>query len=52
MDWSERRCHMAGQLGMALLQVMLAQDLVRQRPGSRVLNVTAHGERELARWLT
>ncbi len=51
MDWSERRCHMAGQLGMALLQVMLAQDLVRQRPGSRVLNVTAHGERELARWL-
>ncbi|MDX5516144.1 helix-turn-helix transcriptional regulator [Stenotrophomonas sp. RG-453] len=51
IDWSERRCHLAGQLGAALLQAMLVQDLVRRQSGSRVLTITAHGERELARWL-
>lgn len=51
MDWSERRCHLAGQLGMAVLQAMHTQNLVRQRAGSRVLTVTAQGEAVLAHWL-
>lgn len=51
LDWSERRPHLAGQLGASLLQAMRAAALVRQARGSRVLQVTAQGERELARWL-
>jgi len=51
LDWSERRHHVAGQLGMATLQAMLSQNMARQRRGSRVLVVTEHGQRELARWL-
>lgn len=51
LDWSERRCHLAGQLGMTVLQAMRAQDLVRQKAGSRVLMVTAQGEATFARWL-
>lgn len=51
MDWSERRFHLAGQLGMAVLQAMRDQDLLRPLPGSRVLMPTAQGEAVLARWL-
>lgn len=51
LDWSERRPHLAGQLGASVLRAMRAADLVRQPRDSRVLRVTALGERELARWL-
>lgn len=51
LDWSERRCHLAGQLGMSVLQAMRVQDLVRQKAGSRLLMITAQGEATLARWL-
>jgi len=51
LDWSERRPHLAGQLGASLLAAMRAANLVRQQRDSRVLQVTAEGEREFARWL-
>ncbi|MEM8553352.1 MAG: helix-turn-helix transcriptional regulator [Pseudomonadota bacterium] len=43
LDWSERRSHLAGALGAALLTHFEAQDWVRRRIGSRHLDVTAKG---------
>lgn len=37
LDWSERRPHLAGVLGKALLERALETNLVRQREGSRAL---------------
>ncbi|RKQ93527.1 ArsR family transcriptional regulator [Solirubrobacter pauli] len=42
-DWTERRPHVAGALGAALLDVALARDWVRRRDDGRALNVTAAG---------
>ena len=49
LDWSERRPHLAGQLGAALLQIALREDWVRRVAHSRALVVTAKGSRELHR---
>lgn len=43
MDWSERRPHLAGALGSALLQLALARGWVRRELDSRGLRVTAKG---------
>jgi hypothetical protein len=40
LDWSERRPHIAGVLGAALLERALATGLVRRRKGSRVLDIS------------
>lgn len=50
LDWSERRPHLGGQLGTAVLESLLARDWVRRRRGSRALLLTDEGERALARW--
>jgi DNA-binding transcriptional ArsR family regulator len=42
-DWTERRPHLAGALGAALLEAMLEQDWLKRRPDGRALNVTARG---------
>jgi hypothetical protein len=47
LDWSERRPHLAGALGAALLRRALQQKWVTQDLDSRVLRVTAAGKREL-----
>ena len=39
LDWSERRPHLAGVLGKALLERALETKLVRRREGSRALDV-------------
>ena len=39
-DWTERRPHVAGALGAALLDVALARDWVRRRDDGRALNLT------------
>jgi len=49
LDWSERRPHVAGALGAALLETALARRWVEQDLDSRALSVTAHGKRELQR---
>ena len=41
VDWTERRPHVAGALGAALLDVMLQRGWVRRRPDGRALNVSA-----------
>lgn len=44
LDWSERRPHLAGRLGTALLDRMLALGWVARRPESRALRITGAGE--------
>ena len=47
LDWSERRPHLAGALGAAVLQAVLRRGWVVQDLDSRALAVTGHGWREL-----
>lgn len=50
LDWSERRDHLAGPLGSALLQHFIAQGWLRRPAGDRALQPTPAGRRALA-WL-
>ena len=47
LDWSERRYHLGGALGAALMTAMLERRWIRRSPDSRVLTITAPGRREL-----
>ena len=44
LDWSERKHHLAGSLGAALLDKLLQQDYVRKTQNSRVIVVTSKGQ--------
>ena len=48
LDWSERRPHVGGALGAALLNVALRRKWVVQELDSRALDVTGLGRRELS----
>jgi DNA-binding transcriptional ArsR family regulator len=43
LDWSERRPHLAGSLGAALADALLANGWLRRRPNDRALTVTPRG---------
>jgi DNA-binding transcriptional ArsR family regulator len=45
LDWSERRDHLAGSLGAAFLDTMLARGWARRDAGSRAVHFTPPGER-------
>lgn len=45
LDWSERKYHMAGALGAALLDKMLANDWIRKTRESRAVIVTGKGQK-------
>jgi DNA-binding transcriptional ArsR family regulator len=47
LDWSERRPHLGGSLGAALLGLLLRRRWVDQDLDSRILRVTPAGRREL-----
>ena len=47
VDWSERRPHLGGALGAALLKVALKRRWVTQELDSRILSVTMLGRREM-----
>jgi hypothetical protein len=47
LDWSERRPHLGGALGAALLKVALKRKWVIQDLDSRALTITTQGRREL-----
>jgi DNA-binding transcriptional ArsR family regulator len=51
LDWSERRHHLAGQLGTALLDRFQQLGWARRVPDSRVLAFTPDGEMQLRTWL-
>ena len=46
LDWSERRSHLGGALGAALLDALLARGWVSKDLDSRALRVTSKGERQ------
>ena len=48
LDWSERRPHLGGALGAALLTLVLRRRWLEQDLDSRALSVTPLGRRELA----
>lgn len=50
LDWSERRPHLAGALGKAILDHALARHWLRRLPGSRALAVTPPGLAALRAW--
>ena len=47
LDWSERRPHLGGALGAALLDLALRRRWVQRDLDSRALGLTASGRREL-----
>ena len=47
IDWTERRPHLAGSLGAALLRRILAQQWLRRHTADRSLRVTDEGKRAL-----
>jgi hypothetical protein len=47
LDWSERRPHVGGSLGAALLKVALKRKWVTQDLNSRALGITGFGRREM-----
>lgn len=44
LDWSERRYHLAGSLGRALLNRFEALDWAKRVPNSRIIRFTPHGQ--------
>ncbi|PJI95321.1 ArsR family transcriptional regulator [Acidovorax sp. 69] len=50
LDWSERRHHLGGALGAALLQRLLERGWARCDKGSRVVHFSAQGELALRAW--
>lgn len=47
LDWSERRHHLAGALGAALCERMVAQGWVRKISGTRAMSLTTKGKQAL-----
>ena len=47
LDWTERRPHLAGSLGAALLQKMLTAQWLRRKPNTRALTITVVGQQAL-----
>ena len=52
MDWSERRQHLGGSLGAAILAHVLAQGWARRQPGQRTIAFSRPGEESFVRWYT
>jgi hypothetical protein len=48
VDWSERRPHLAGALGAAVLRLALRQKWLAQDLDSRIVRLTPAGRRQLA----
>lgn len=51
LDWSQRRQHLAGRAGKAILDRILALSWARRVPQSRVISFTPEGERSFSSWL-
>lgn len=50
LDWSERRFHLAGSLGAAILAQILAVGWAKRVPDTRIVKFHAEGERQLLAW--
>ena len=49
LDWSNRRSHLAGALGAAILDRLIAERWARREAGSRVVSFSAAGEKAFER---
>lgn len=49
LDWSERRSHLAGALGAAILERLITLRYARRDPGTRALSLSPNGLRFIAR---
>jgi hypothetical protein len=47
LDWTEHKYHLAGSLGAALLDQMLAKNWLRRKPNERTVVLTGKGEKAL-----
>ncbi|PHE53715.1 transcriptional regulator, partial [Bacillus toyonensis] len=47
LDWSERRHHLAGALGNALLERLLELNWVQRLPKTRAIKITSDGKKGL-----
>ena len=47
LDWSERKHHIAGALGAAILKAFLHKQWIKKKPGSREISITPKGKIEL-----
>jgi DNA-binding transcriptional ArsR family regulator len=50
VDWSERRHHLGGAIGAAILSHVLAEGWAARGPRSRAVSFTARGERNFVAW--
>jgi DNA-binding transcriptional ArsR family regulator len=51
LDWSERRCHLAGTLGAAIFSLFLSRGWVAREHGQRVVRFGRDGERKIEAWI-
>lgn len=51
LDWSERKSHLAGALGAALLALTLNRNWIARDLETRSVRVTSKGRRELKAWI-
>lgn len=51
LDWSQRRQHLAGRLGKAILDHLITRSWARRLPASRIISFTPDGERIFDVWL-
>ncbi|WP_442596505.1 ArsR/SmtB family transcription factor [Neobacillus sp. D3-1R] len=52
LDWSERRHHIAGSLGLAILERFIDLGWVARQPKTRALSVTEKGKMGMRDWLS
>jgi len=50
LDWSERRYHLGGMLGAAILSEIITQGWAVREPKSRIVRFSPAGERKLQAW--
>ena len=51
LDWSERRHHLGGGLGAAILDAIEARGFVKREKGTRILRFGKGGEEKIMSWL-
>src|SRR5258708_37672232 len=52
LDWSERRSHLSGTLGAAILKHIVAHGWADREAKTRVVRVSAAGEQKLKAWFS